>query len=93
MKSLIKNVALVVSLLALTTPSEGQSFLKKVKDAANNATEKVNTAVEKSGSATSASVAVPKASGPTYYVSRSGSNKNDGLSPTSALKISRKPST
>lgn len=46
MKSLIKNVALVVSLLALTTPSEGQSFLKKVKDAANNATEKVNTAVE-----------------------------------------------
>lgn len=86
MKSLIKNVALTVSLLALTIPSEGQSFLKKVKDAANNATEKVNTAVEKSGSATSASVAVPKASGPTYYVSRSGSNKNDGLSPGSALK-------
>lgn len=84
MKSLIKNVALVASLLALTIPSNGQSFLKKVKDAANNATEKVNSAVEKSGSSTS--VAVPKASGPTYYVSRSGSNKNDGLSPTSALK-------
>lgn len=46
MKSFIKNVALTVSLLALTIPSEGQSFLKKVKDAANNATEKVNTAVE-----------------------------------------------
>lgn len=84
MKSLMKNVALVASLLALTIPSNGQSFLKKVKDAANNATEKVNSAVEKSGSSTS--VAVPKASGPTYYVSRSGSNKNDGLSPGSALK-------
>ena len=84
MKSFTKNVALAVSLLALTIPSEGQSFLKKVKDAANNATEKVNSAVEKSGSSTS--VAVPKASGPTYYVSRSGSNKNDGLSPGSALK-------
>ncbi len=42
--TLLKTVALTVSLLALTTPSNGQGFLKKLKDAANNATEKVNTA-------------------------------------------------
>lgn len=39
----------------------------------------------KAGSA-SVGAAVPRASGPTYYVSRSGSNKNDGLSPSTALK-------
>lgn len=85
MKSIFRNVALLVSLLALTTPSSGQGFLKKLKDAANNTTEKMNTAVEKAGSA-SVGAAVPRASGPTYYVSRSGSNKNDGLSPSTALK-------
>ena len=51
MKSIFRNVALLVSLLALTTPSSGQGFLKKLKDAANNTTEKMNTAVEKAGSA------------------------------------------
>lgn len=85
MKSIFRNVALLMSLLALTTPSNGQGFLKKLKDAANNTTEKMNTAVEKAGSA-SVGAAVPRASGPTYYVSRSGSNKNDGLSPSTALK-------
>lgn len=84
--TLLKTVALTVSLLALTTPSNGQGFLKKLKDAANNATEKVNTAVDNAGSASSSAVAVPRASGPTYYVSRSGSNKNDGLSPSTAVK-------
>lgn len=82
---LMKPVALLVSLLALTTPVNGQNFLKKLKDAANNASDKMNTAVEKTGNA-SANVAVPTASGPTYYVSRSGSNKNDGLSPSTAVK-------
>ena len=81
----MKPVALLVSLLALTTPVNGQNFLKKLKDAANNASDKMNTAVEKTGNA-SANVAVPTASGPTYYVSRSGSNKNDGLSPSTAVK-------
>ena len=85
MKSIFRNVALLMSLLALTTPSSGQGFLKKLKDAANNTTEKMNTAVEKAGSASN-SVDIPRASGPTYYVSRSGSNKNDGLSPSTALK-------
>ena len=85
MKSIFRNVALLVSLLALTTPSSGQGFLKKLKDAANNTTEKMNTAVEKAGSA-SVGAAVPRASGPTYYVSRSGSNNNDGLSPSTAVK-------
>lgn len=47
MKSIFRNAALLVSLLALTTPSSGQGFLKKLKDAANNTTEKMNTAVEK----------------------------------------------
>lgn len=75
----------LVTLLALTTPVNGQNFLKKLKDAANNASDKMNTAVEKTGNA-SANVAVPTASGPTYYVSRSGSNKNDGLSPSTAVK-------
>jgi len=84
--TLLKTVALTVSLLALTTPSNGQGFLKKLKDAANNATEKVNTAVDNAGAASSSAVAVPRASGPTYYVSRSGSNKNDGLSPSTAVK-------
>ena len=82
---LMKPVALLVTLLALTTPVNGQNFLKKLKDAANNASDKMNTAVEKTGNA-SANVAVPTASGPTYYVSRSGSNKNDGLSPSTAVK-------
>ena len=81
----MKPVALLVTLLALTTPVNGQNFLKKLKDAANNASDKMNTAVEKTGNA-SANVAVPTASGPTYYVSRSGSNKNDGLSPSTAVK-------
>ena len=82
---LMKPVALLVTLLALTTPVNGQNFLKKLKDAANNASDKMNTAVENTGNA-SANVAVPTASGPTYYVSRSGSNKNDGLSPSTAVK-------
>ena len=81
----MKPVALLVTLLALTTPVNGQNFLKKLKDAANNASDKMNTAVEKTDNA-SANVAVPTASGPTYYVSRSGSNKNDGLSPSTAVK-------
>lgn len=88
----MKPVALLVSLLALTTPVNGQNFLKKLKDAANNASDKMNTAVEKTGNA-SANVAVPTASGPTYYVSRSGSNKTTDSVLQQQSRTSRRPLT
>ena len=91
--------AVVIALLAGSTPLSAQALLKGLKDAAKKAVEEVagagSTSSSSSNSASSAgssilnkaTSALPAAKGKTYYVSVStGSARADGLSPTTAMK-------
>ncbi len=81
--------SLVFALVLLPASAGAQGFLKDLKNAAKKAvTETADEAVGKAaGDASSAArnASVPNA-GTTYYVSREGSNRNDGLSPATAVK-------
>ncbi len=74
-------ITLITSLVAVI-PSEGQNFLNKMKNSVQNtASAKTQDSASTQGSASSET-----GSGKIYYVSASGSNRNDALTPSTAVK-------
>jgi len=88
------NYLVLIALMLAPVPAGAQAFLKNLKQAAENAVNKavgetvesVAPAAAQSGNTLAASLPAPAGNATVYYVSRNGSNRNDGLSPANSLK-------
>lgn len=77
---IIAKTTMLAALMAIAIPAGAQNFLKNLKNVADKA---VTSTIDNTTTPTSQH---SEASSSILYVSRSGSNRNDGTSPTSALK-------